>query len=43
VMLAQGRIDEARAAYKSAMDKSSPGNPVKGIAETKLNALGGGK
>ena len=41
IMLAQGRIDEARAAYKLAIDKSSPRNPVKNIAETKLNALGG--
>jgi len=41
IMLAQGRLDEARAAYKLAMDKSSPRNPVKNIAETKLNALGG--
>ena len=43
VMLAQGRLDEARAAYKLAMEKSSPRNPVKNIAETKLNALGGAK
>jgi predicted negative regulator of RcsB-dependent stress response len=41
VMLAQGRLDEARASYKLAMEKSSPRNPVKNIAETKLNALGG--
>ncbi|MEO5694400.1 MAG: tetratricopeptide repeat protein [Usitatibacter sp.] len=41
IMLAQGRIDEARAAYKSAMEKSIGRSPVKGIAETKLNALGG--
>jgi predicted negative regulator of RcsB-dependent stress response len=41
IMLAQGRIDEARAAYKLAMDKAGPRNPVKNIAETKLNALGG--
>ena len=41
VMLAQGRIDEARAAYKLAMEKSDPRNPVKQLAETKLNALGG--
>jgi predicted negative regulator of RcsB-dependent stress response len=41
VMLAQGRLDEARSAYKLAMDKASPGNPVKQIAETKLGALGG--
>ena len=43
IMLAQGRMDEARAAYKLAVDKSTPRNPVKGIAETKLNALGGGQ
>jgi predicted negative regulator of RcsB-dependent stress response len=43
VMLAQNRIDEARAAYKSAVDKARPGDPVKSIAQTKLNALGGGQ
>ncbi len=41
VMLAQGRIDEARAAYKLAMEKATPRNPVRNIAETKLSALGG--
>ena len=41
VMLAQGRIDEARAAYKLASEKADARNPVKGIVETKLNALGG--
>lgn len=41
VMLAQGRIDEARAAYKLAMEKATPRNPVRSIAETKLSALGG--
>jgi predicted negative regulator of RcsB-dependent stress response len=41
IMLAQGRVDEARAAYKLAIEKASPRNPVKNIAETKLNALGG--
>ena len=41
IMLAQGRIDEARAAYKLAMEKAEGRNPVKNIAETKLNALGG--
>jgi predicted negative regulator of RcsB-dependent stress response len=41
IMLAQGRIDEARAAYKLASEKADARNPVKGIAETKLNALGG--
>ena len=41
ILLAQGRIDEARAAYKLASEKADPRNPVKNIAETKLNALGG--
>ena len=41
VMLAQGRLDEARAAYRLAIEKSDARNPVKGIAQTKLNALGG--
>lgn len=41
VMLAQGRIDEARASYKSAVEKAEPRNPVKNIAQTKLDALGG--
>ena len=43
IMLAQGRIDEARAAYKAAVEKAEGRNPVKQIAETKLNALGGGQ
>ena len=41
IMLAQGRLDEARSAYKTAIEKAGTRNPVKGIAETKLNALGG--
>jgi predicted negative regulator of RcsB-dependent stress response len=41
VMLAQGRLDEARAAYRQAIEKADARNPVKGIAQTKLNALGG--
>ena len=43
VMLAQGRMDEARASYRVAVDKSGPRNPLKGIVETKLAALGGGQ
>ena len=43
VMLAQGRMDEARAAYRLAIEKADARNPVKGIAQTKLNALGGGQ
>jgi len=41
VMLAQGRLDEARASYKLAIEKAEARNPVKQIAEVKLNALGG--
>jgi predicted negative regulator of RcsB-dependent stress response len=41
IMLTQGRLDEARAAYKLAAEKAGPRNPVKSIADTKLNALGG--
>lgn len=41
IMLAQGRLDEARAAYKSAIEKAGPGNPVRSVAGTKLQALGG--
>lgn len=41
IMLVQGRLDEARAAYKLAIEKAEPRNPVRNIAEVKLNALGG--
>jgi predicted negative regulator of RcsB-dependent stress response len=41
VMLAQNRIDEARAAYKSAAEKAGERNPLRQIAQTKLEALGG--
>lgn len=43
VMLSQGRLDEARASYKLAIEKAEPRNPVKQVAEVKLNALGGGQ
>jgi predicted negative regulator of RcsB-dependent stress response len=43
IMLAQHRLDEARAAYKAAFEKADARNPVKSIAQTKLNALGGGQ
>ena len=43
VMLAQGRIDEARASYKAAVDGTDQRNPVRQIAQTKLEALGGEK
>jgi predicted negative regulator of RcsB-dependent stress response len=41
VMLAQGRTDEARAAYKAAVEKAGDRSPLKQIAQTKLEALGG--
>lgn len=41
IMLAQNRLDEARASYKAAIEKAEGRSPVKNIAETKLNALGG--
>jgi len=43
VMLAQGRVDEARAAYRLATEKADPRDPLKAIAQTKLDALGGTK
>ncbi|HLX22644.1 MAG TPA: tetratricopeptide repeat protein [Usitatibacter sp.] len=43
IMLAQRRLDEARAAYKVAVEKADARNPVRSIAQTKLNALGGGQ
>ena len=41
VMLSQGRADEARAAYKAAVEKAGDRNPLKQISQTKLEALGG--
>lgn len=41
ILFAQGRVDEARAAYKLALDKADPRNPVRQVTELKLGALGG--
>ena len=41
ILFAQGRTDEARAAYKLAIDKSDPRSPLRNITELKLGALGG--
>jgi predicted negative regulator of RcsB-dependent stress response len=41
VFLMQGRIDEARAAYRAALDKADQRNPARSILETKLSAAGG--
>ena len=41
ILFAQGRNDEARAAYKLAVEKSDPRSPMRSITELKLGALGG--
>lgn len=41
IFFAQGRTDEARAAYKLAIDKSDPRSPLRSLTELKLGALGG--
>ncbi len=41
IFFSQGRLDEARAAYKLALEKSDPRSPTKGLTELKLGALGG--
>ncbi len=43
VLFAQGRLDEARAAYKASLDKSDPRSPLRSVTELKLGALGGAK
>jgi predicted negative regulator of RcsB-dependent stress response len=43
IHFAQGHIDEARAAYKTAIDKSEPSSPLRALTELKLGALGGAK
>lgn len=41
VLLAQGKQDEARAAYQAAFGKMAKDNPYRNIVELKLDALGG--
>jgi predicted negative regulator of RcsB-dependent stress response len=43
VMAAQGKSAEARAAYKSAIDKSLPNSSYRNVVQIKLDALGGDK
>jgi predicted negative regulator of RcsB-dependent stress response len=43
VMLAQGKTVEARAAYKTAIEKSLPNSSYRSVVQIKLDALGGGK
>ncbi|NJD87148.1 MAG: tetratricopeptide repeat protein [Betaproteobacteria bacterium] len=41
ILFSQGRVDEARAAYKLAIEKSDPRSPIRSLTELKLGALGG--
>ena len=41
ILFAQGKVDEARAAYKLALDKAGPRSPLRSVTELKLAALGG--
>ena len=43
VMVAQGKIAEARAAYKTAIDKSLPNSSYRNVVQIKLDALGDDK
>ena len=43
VMVAQGKTDEARAAYKVAIDKSLPNSTYRSVVQIKLDALGNNK
>lgn len=43
VLLAQGKPAEARAAYRSALDKLDAANPWRNIVQAKLDALGHGQ
>jgi predicted negative regulator of RcsB-dependent stress response len=39
VLIAQGKVDEARAAYKEALDQADAGHPLRRVIEFKLDAL----
>lgn len=41
ILVAQNKIDEARAAYQSALDKTDKKNPGRQLIQLKLDALGG--
>ncbi len=43
VLVAQGKTDEARAAYKAALEKSAPTSNYRNLVQIKLDALGQGK
>jgi len=39
ILLAQGKVDQARAAYKEALDKAGPDHPLHAYIQLKLDAL----
>ena len=41
ILAAQNKIDEARAMYKSALDKTDEKSPARGMIELKLESVGG--
>lgn len=41
LLVAQGKTDEARAAYQQAIDKADSKNPMRRVTQVKLDALGG--
>lgn len=43
VLVAQGKVTEARAAYQQAIEKSEPGSNYRNVVQIKLDALGPGK
>lgn len=43
IYVAQGKFDEARAAYRSAIEKSAPAGNYRNVVQIKLDALGPGK
>lgn len=42
VLAAQKKIEDARAAYRTALEKSEPNNPARQLIQIKLDALGSG-
>lgn len=41
LLVAQSKIEEARAAYQLALEKTGPGNPGRQLIQLKLDAIGG--
>jgi len=41
MLVAQGKLEEAKAAYKLALEKTEVANPAREFIQVKLDALGG--